>query len=202
VAYVTTSQSQGYELDASTASDFTGTLISSITPSAALGTLTTPATLTVNTTYYLRVGALASGTTYYGSSLSTSTLTNLVRQCTTLPGHQHQRDGKLDLSRGQWRIGRLPAAGFDRLRLHRDVALIFDDQRQPKHADDQRVGRRDHLLLAVGGLNWNNTPNYVVIPGSTVTPNLFPPPGGPTIGPVYITSITANWATVAERQRL
>ncbi|MFH1724120.1 MAG: fibronectin type III domain-containing protein, partial [Elusimicrobiota bacterium] len=49
---------QGYALQASTASDFTGTIHSSVTANGGLGSLATPATLTSNTTYYLRVGGV------------------------------------------------------------------------------------------------------------------------------------------------
>ncbi|MBI4801082.1 MAG: hypothetical protein HY796_01025 [Elusimicrobia bacterium] len=48
---------EGYRLQASTASDWTGTLYSSSTPSVELTTLTVSG-LSVNTTYYFRIGSL------------------------------------------------------------------------------------------------------------------------------------------------
>ena len=80
VTYSTAAGSQGFELDASTASDFAGTLFSSITTNGSLGTLITP-TLSADTLYYLRLGNILSGTTYYGFTVppSSSTWTNLVQ---------------------------------------------------------------------------------------------------------------------------
>jgi len=69
-----------YVAEASTASDFTGTLHSSATAIVVLSTLTvmSPA-LDTNTTYYLRAGALYGNTTSYATpTLSTSTLANPV----------------------------------------------------------------------------------------------------------------------------
>ena len=72
----------GYELDASTASDFSGVVYSSITVSTAVTTLVlgTSSPLSSNTTYYVRVGTLLSGTTSFVNTIpaSTSTLANLV----------------------------------------------------------------------------------------------------------------------------
>jgi hypothetical protein len=66
--------SGGYELDASTSADFSGTLYSSRTANGNTTTLETPSVLSYNTTYYLRVGALWGGATFYASAASTSTL--------------------------------------------------------------------------------------------------------------------------------
>ena len=51
------STSEGYELDVSTAPDFSGIIISSVTPVVTLSTLTVQNIL-AGTTYYIRVGAL------------------------------------------------------------------------------------------------------------------------------------------------
>lgn len=69
----------GYVLEASTASDFTGTLHSSVTARVDLSALTVmePA-LDTNTTYYLGAGALYGNTTAYSETLSTSTLANPI----------------------------------------------------------------------------------------------------------------------------
>jgi len=78
VNWSATTGSQGYELDASTASDFSGTLFSSSTTIGTLTGLTFPANLTANTTYFLRAGNIVSNTTFYVNVVptSTSTLTN------------------------------------------------------------------------------------------------------------------------------
>src|SRR5205807_9749821 len=50
-------------------------------------------------------------------------------------------------------------------------------------------------FFRVGGINWNNVINYTTI-GSTLT-NVGSAPVNPAVSSVFITSITANWATVA-----
>src|SRR6185436_7042620 len=69
----------GYSLEASTSSDFSPIAASSVT---SIGTLTgltfNSGDLAGNTTYYVRVGSLWTGTTNYSSTLSTSTLASLV----------------------------------------------------------------------------------------------------------------------------
>ncbi|MBI5622324.1 MAG: hypothetical protein HY924_00955, partial [Elusimicrobia bacterium] len=69
----------GYVLEASTAADFTGDLVSSATFNAALSTLTVPNVpgLSLNTTYFYRVGALNwAGATNYALLGATATLAN------------------------------------------------------------------------------------------------------------------------------
>src|ERR1019366_246693 len=80
VTFSSVTGSLGYTLDASTASDYTGTVTSSITYDTTLSTLTFPSSLLPNTTYFLRLGAFYSGTTVYTyvTTIGTSTLTNLV----------------------------------------------------------------------------------------------------------------------------
>src|SRR5439155_25066946 len=82
VTYGTVSNSQGYQLDASTSSiDFFPVKASSITTSNALNTLSfNLGTLNPDTTYFVRIGALYNGATTYNmvTQPSTSTLTNLI----------------------------------------------------------------------------------------------------------------------------
>src|SRR5262249_40295126 len=77
-----TAPSNGYMVDASTASDFTGTLFSTATTINSVGSLVvgSVAPLAANTTYYLRVGALYGATTFYATTvpISTSTLTSYL----------------------------------------------------------------------------------------------------------------------------
>ena len=72
VTWSTTNTLNGYRLEASTASNFTGTLFSSQTAQVLLSTLSVSGLLS-NTTYYLRVGTLWNYATYYASAISTST---------------------------------------------------------------------------------------------------------------------------------
>jgi len=66
VTYNTVAGANGYELDASTASDLSGTILSTTTTNASLSTLTyTAGTLAANTIYYARIGAIGNGTTSY-----------------------------------------------------------------------------------------------------------------------------------------
>src|SRR5262249_17941080 len=72
----------GSIVEASTASDFSGVLITTQTSDSSATSLIDGAgaqALAVDTTYYLRVGALFSGTTVYSATLSTVTLTDLVQ---------------------------------------------------------------------------------------------------------------------------
>jgi hypothetical protein len=63
-----------YLVEASTASDFSGTLISSVTTSATVASLA-PQGLSLNTTYYLRAGAISGSTTFYATVTPTASVT-------------------------------------------------------------------------------------------------------------------------------
>src|SRR5207247_9675461 len=72
-----TNTAEGDELDASTASDFSGTMYSSTTASVTASTLTVGVSvaLTPYTTYYLRAGAINyNNVVNFGTSQSTRTL--------------------------------------------------------------------------------------------------------------------------------
>ena len=71
----------GYSLEVSTMSNFTGTIISSVTPNGtSMGLSFNPGQLSANTTYFARVGALYNGATSYALTTpqSTSTLTSPI----------------------------------------------------------------------------------------------------------------------------
>src|SRR5678815_5251425 len=71
----------GYDVEASTASNFTGQIITTVTTNTSALTLTfNSGQLTANTTYFVRIGALFGGATTYIDTVppSTSTLTNLI----------------------------------------------------------------------------------------------------------------------------
>ena len=81
VAWGTAAGATGYTMDASTAANFTGTVISSVTNSVSITTLTfNSGQLSPNTTYFVRVGSLSGGATSYANTTpaSTSTLTSLI----------------------------------------------------------------------------------------------------------------------------
>jgi hypothetical protein len=63
-----------YIVQASTASDFSGTLISSVTTSATVASLA-PQGLSLNTTYYLRAGAISGSTTFYAAVTPAASVT-------------------------------------------------------------------------------------------------------------------------------
>ena len=76
-----TATGNGYSLEASTMSDFSGTVISSVTPNASVSTMTfNTAQLAPNTTYFVRIGNIVSNSTNYAltTPVSTSTLANMV----------------------------------------------------------------------------------------------------------------------------
>ena len=69
-------QAINFDVETSTASDFTGTIVSTITTNANAVTLSYgPGTLAANTLYFVRVGALFSGTTTYSITSTTITFT-------------------------------------------------------------------------------------------------------------------------------
>jgi len=96
----------GFVVQASTASDFSGTLFSTSTSNANLTSLTvgTVSPLAANTTYYLRVGAIYSDTTSYANTVpvSTSTLTNL------LTGSQFAGVSSFTVTPTGWRSAAVP----------------------------------------------------------------------------------------------
>jgi hypothetical protein len=158
-------------LDASTASDFTGTRFSTTTPSGSLTTLTVSSAtnLAANTTYYLRLGNVVSGTTAYinTSPSSTSTLTNLVS------GGQIYGVYQSSLTANWAGLGSGNAEGY---RLKVSTASDFTGTTITSATTDVTLttltvsGLADGTTyyVRVGGLNWNSVSNPVVL-GSTKT---------------------------------
>jgi len=112
----------GYSLEASTANDFTGTLITSTTPNGSLTGLTFNANdLVANTTYYLRVGSLWNGTTAYADTTpaSTSTLASLLSGSSLrrIELHGDRQLGGLWVWLRSEQIGRLPSPSIHRIRF-------------------------------------------------------------------------------------
>src|ERR1019366_7157684 len=79
VNYTLTAGSGGYELDVSSNNFGAGVIFSSVTTSAALGSLTILSGLNPDTTYQFKVGSLWNGATDYAATLSTSTWTSLLQ---------------------------------------------------------------------------------------------------------------------------
>jgi hypothetical protein len=82
VGWSALSGSGGFAVDASTANDFTGTLITTVTADGTRTSLwlgTGAQALAIDTTYYIRVGALYPGTTLYSSTISSMTTTDFLR---------------------------------------------------------------------------------------------------------------------------
>jgi len=83
VAWTTVAGATGYEVDASTAPDFSGVIKSTITTDSTRSSLAVDSTtsLSANTTYYLKVGSLytGGGTNYaYTTPPGTSTLASMI----------------------------------------------------------------------------------------------------------------------------
>jgi len=165
----------GYELDISTASDFTGTVMSSVTLSSAATTLTlgTLSPLAANTTYFARVGTLFSGTTNYGATVpsSTSTLTGAL-----LGAQVYQVFGSsltanwVAFTAGS---GSNTAEGY---RLEASTAadfsgVVFSSSTSNVALSTLTVSGLSFVTsyyLRVGALNWNGVPTYSSL-GSTTT---------------------------------
>ena len=85
MSWVSVNSQNGYEVLASTAANFSGTLYSSATPNGDMTQLTV-SSLDTNTTYYLKAGAIWGQTTSYAQTHSTSTLAPFVTG-TAFPGN-------------------------------------------------------------------------------------------------------------------
>jgi len=186
----------GYTVDASTASDLSGTLFtaSSLSPSADR---LTPAGLAANTTYFFRAGALWGTSTVYASALSTSTLSADVTnaqaasifitsatfnwtplpagpQADTAEGYLLQASQASDFSSGV-KSSATPSVSLSTLTL---TGLASDVE----------------YRYRVGGLNWNGTPNF---PGVLTFHTLAgPAPASPLLAGIGLSSAAVSYGAV------
>src|SRR5262249_44720524 len=159
-----------YVLQASSMSDFSGTIISSVSASSTTTTLTTPATLTPNTTYYLRFGVLDNNQTtqYAPASYSTSTLTSAVT------GAQIYLVGATSITVNWVGLGTGNSEGY---MLQTSTASDFTGTILSSSTPDVNQSTLTVTGLSglttyyfrVSGLNWNNNTNFVAVPSSGIT---------------------------------
>ncbi|MFC1680136.1 hypothetical protein ACFL2T_08015, partial [Elusimicrobiota bacterium] len=190
---------EGYVLDASTAPDFSGTLRSSGTQVTDLLTLTVE-NLGPNTTYYLRAGAVWTGTTVYAYTAppSTSTLAADPLVATpafsgitisTISGHWGQNgnpDGTL--------YETVVSTETPLVRTHTGNVTVSTAPQGSPVATFWPLEADTTYYLYARAYNNNGIATDFVALGSTST--LALPPGGPHITEVFNSSITVAWATV------
>lgn len=183
------STSEGYEVDASTASNFTGTIFSSITENVSLSTLSLTG-LTYNTSYYFRVGSLnwANVADYV---VAGSTLTG-VGPPPISPQVSAVYFSSVAVSWGS-------VNALDGYELDASTTISFSGTLLSSITIDGAatslaltgLGSNTTYYLRVGSL-WNGAANYAQpIPASTSTLAAFPLALAPTN--ISSTSVTANW---------
>ena len=184
----------GYDVDASTAADFTGTVISSSSLSQANSL--SPQGLFFNTTYYLRAGALVNQTTYYANTVpvSTSTLasqplnpmpariyiTSMTVNWNTLPVSPSSRTAQGYLLQAS------TAANFTGTLYSSATAGVSLSTLTLSNLSGETT-----YYLRVGSLNWNSTPNFAITSSPAWT--LPTGPGAPALTAHAVSSATIRW---------
>ena len=193
----------GYDVEASTMANFTGTIIATSTTNTSAVTLTyNNGQLSANTTYFVRIGALYSGATTYNNTVpsSTSTLTNLLQNAQvyqifttsiTVNWTAMTVGTGTNTSEGY----RLEASSTN---FNGTGTVYFSSNTTPATSTLTVSGLTTNVSynLRVGGLNWNNVPNFVTPTGSPATTVAGGAPGNPLITAVYVSSLTAAWGNV------
>lgn len=182
------SSSFGYILDASTAANFTGTVISSVTDNSAQASLRLDG-LTGYTTYYLRLGTLnENSAANYVSAGSTFTNTSLVS-----PGAAAFTNLGTDSIQANWTLTTNPPG-----LLYRAEGATAAD------FSGTVLSSETYNLHAVFGSLTINTTYYFRVKattgpptllGSTVTLTLPPASASPAYPSVYLTSMTYDWTS-------
>ena len=192
----------GYDVEASTMANFTGTIISSVTTNTLAATLSyNPGDLAANTTYFVRIGALYNGTTIYINTVpsSTSTLTSpittqqyyqvFITSVTvnwaafgTGPGNNTSEGYELDAS---------TMSDFSGTPLVTSVL-------SPATSTLTIVGMTPYTpyYFRVGGINYNNVVNYTVMAATRTLVGRAV--GSPVINSVYISTLTATWTAAPD----
>ncbi|MFA5809833.1 MAG: LamG-like jellyroll fold domain-containing protein, partial [Thermoleophilia bacterium] len=194
------SSARGYELQASTVSDFTGTALSSVTAAVAQSTLTISG-LYPNTTYYFRVGSINhAGLRNFINLSSTSTLVNAPQQADPV-----FLDVYSSSVSAQWQA--LPASPSsstcEGYRLEASstnfagTGIVYSSSTlAPLSSTLSVIGLDPNTtyFFRVGGLNWNGAANRLVL-GSTAT--LPGAPSGFAFSGVYLSSSALAWTKPA-----
>lgn len=149
-----------------------------------------------NTTYYLAVKGVdqAGNTGYLSNNSGAATLTDAVTNV------QIADVGQSSVTLSWTGLGALGSKGY---LVHASTLPGFGGTvRSSATADTFQTNltvfslRRGKLTyLRVGGLNWNDVPNFVATVSTITLPG--PPPGGPSFTNVFASSITLTWGGVA-----
>lgn len=189
---------EGFRLEASTSSDFTGTVLSSVTTSAAAAALSRSG-LDRNTTYFFRIGSLNwNGLPNYAAALSTSTLAPSPTRI--LPDAIGVFESSVTV-----RWAALPAAppaatseGYALEASTTDfngtgvvVSSVTMDALQSTMSV-AGLQRNTTFYLRVGSRNWNGAPNYTAL-AATSTLAAAPASAASTYTSVSNTSIAVAW---------
>src|SRR5438552_3938954 len=191
----------GYDVEASTMANFTGTIFSTATTNTSAITLTvsSAANLAPDTTYFVRIGALYNGATTYIATVpsSTSTLASLVTNgqvyqvfATSITANWFTFSSGSGANTSQGYHLDAPTAANFRGTIYSSTTFLAADSTLTVSG----LAAFTTYYLRVGDLNWNNATNYVSI-GSTMTTS-GGAVGSPAISAVYLSTITATWTTV------
>ncbi|MBI4425935.1 MAG: gliding motility-associated C-terminal domain-containing protein, partial [Elusimicrobia bacterium] len=185
----------GYSVEASTAADFSGLRLSSVTASGAATTLAVGG-LDANATYFLRVGALWNGATAYvqASPASTATWAEAVAgQLTAVYGTS---------ATVSWTPlpPSPPASSGEGYRLEASTAPDFSGAVASSSTLDVGADRLGVSGLSVdtvyffrlASLNWNGAPHFAVA-GST---RVGPPPADARVTGVGVSTLSVAWSEV------
>ncbi|MFC1679225.1 FG-GAP-like repeat-containing protein, partial [Elusimicrobiota bacterium] len=189
----------GYVLDASTASDFSGDILSSSTPNPAFLSLTVRS-LDINTTYFLRAGAVWGDTTNYAPTtpVSTSTLVNEPLSVVStfsaitdasLTGNWGANSNPLGTRYEAWLSTETPLT-----LTHSGNVLVSTAPEGAPSADFSPLDADTTYYLFVRALNHNNVATEFIALGSTSTLTL--PPGFPHITEIFKSSVSVAWTAV------
>ncbi|MDE2293017.1 MAG: hypothetical protein KGL53_13120, partial [Elusimicrobia bacterium] len=188
---------QGYRLDASTAADFTGTLVSSSTFDRLVSTLTvwSPA-LSADTTYYLRVAALDHGGAA-GTALSLGATSTLALE-PSAPSAYRAWLSSLTVS---WTA--VPSEGYVlEAAAAPDFSGTVSSTATPNGAATQLTVSAPALsadttyYLRLASLNHNAARTYAAVPA---TSTLASPPTGVSVSAVYFSSATVQWTPASSQ---
>jgi hypothetical protein len=161
VSWTDTTDTSGYDIEASL-TDFGGLVASSSTADVARSSLTFNAgTLSANTTYFVRVGALFNGATVYATpSVSSATLTDFI---TTYQFYQVNVTSVV-VNWESW-SGLGGSEGYE---LDASTSSDFVPGLRSSVSDSvnvstltiQNLNAYTTYYFRVGGINWNNVVNY------------------------------------------
>ncbi|MBI4424015.1 MAG: hypothetical protein HY554_09830, partial [Elusimicrobia bacterium] len=180
----------GYRVEASTAADFTGTVLSSSSPNGLASALIV-SSLDPDTTYYFRAGSLnVFDVPRFAASAATSTLANVP----VAPGFAGVFVSSAAVNWG------LPAGGARGYRVEAS-STGFDGSGAVVSSSTSNGGLTTLTVTGLlsnttysfraGASNWNSVQHFASV-GSTST--LTEAVGAPAIGEVFLSSATLSWA--------